>query len=481
MCIVQCVSTGHKMIDFIVEFYTNLYTGNIPVDAKVPEGYLASCLPHEAPQKPLPFESVLEQVKLHFFPGLVQWQHPQFFGWFPGQTSFASIMGDMLSSTFNVIGFTWAASPVATELEVIMLNWMAKALALPSCFLSEAGFGGGAIQVSASDSIHVALIAARLKCLQCKGMYDITTNVGDSSKLVAYGSDQAHSSFMKSAKCAGLQTHLIKTSPSTYNAMQPEDLIQAIQEDIFKGLIPCFICGTIGTTSTTAVDPIESIASAVQFAFPTESIWFHVDAAYAGNFAVCEEFRYHFQGLEAWDSFNFNPHKAFRVGFDCSLFYVKNKNAIFNALSFTPEYLRNKVKEKSSTIDFKDWQVALGRRFRSLKLFFVLNLLGIEVIQNGLRRLNALALRLQKYLQGDPRFEVVAPVLFGLVCFRLKNKSNELQERLLMAMKEQNFFLTHTKINSDYIIRVSVGNISTTEIHVDALWKALSLKASEFE
>ncbi|TYI19628.1 hypothetical protein ES332_A07G177700v1 [Gossypium tomentosum] len=382
----------------------------------------------------------------------------------------------MLSAGLNIVGFSWITSPAATELEMIVLDWLAKMLKLPEDFLS-AGQGGGVIQGTASEAVLVVLLAARDKVLRRVGKDAL-------EKLVVYASDQMHSSLQKACQIAGIHPEncrLLKATSSTNYALSPEFLSETISQDLTIGLIPFFLCATVGTTSSTAVDPLLSLGKIAK----SNGMWFHVDAAYAGSACVCPEFRHYMDGVEEADSFNMNAHKWFLTNFDCSALWVKDRSAFVQALSTNPEYLKNKASQANMVVDYKDWQVPLGRRFRSLKLWMVLRLYGLENLQCYIRNHIKLAKHFENLIAQDPRFEVVTPRIFSLVCFRLlpvrndESHGNKLNHQLLDAVNSTgSAFISHTVLSGKYILRFAVGAPLTEEKHVNAAWKVLQDKAT---
>ncbi|KAL6540768.1 Tyrosine decarboxylase 1 [Orobanche minor] len=480
---------AHEMVDFIADYYKNIE--NFPVLSQVKPGYLRELLPDAAPAQPETLQDVLDDVQSKILPGVTHWQSPNYFAYFPSNSSVAGFLGEMLSAGINMVGFSWITSPAATELEMIVLDWLAKALKLPDEFLStvinygdsnlwlrEAGHGGGVIQGSASESVLVVLLAARDKVLK---------NIGKDAigKLVAYSSDQTHSSLQKACKIGGIHLEncrVLKTDSSTDYALSPETLSEAISQDIASGLIPFFLCATVGTTSSAAVDPLCVLGKISR----SYGMWLHVDAAYAGSACICPEFRHYIDGVEEADSFNMNAHKWFLTNFDCSALWVKEKNLLIESLSTNPEYLKNKASQSNMVVDYRDWQIPLGRRFRSLKLWMVLRLYGLDKLQAYIRSHIELAEKFEELVRQDPRFEVAAPRNFSLVCFRLLPKennvtvecANKLNHELLDAVNSTGeLFISHTVLSNKYVLRFAVGGPLTEERHVIAAWKTLQEKA----
>ncbi|KAL6516216.1 Tyrosine decarboxylase 1 [Orobanche gracilis] len=468
---------AHEMVDFIADYYKNIE--NFPVLSQVKPGYLPKLLPDAAPIHPETLQDVLNDVQSKILPGVTHWQSPNYFAYFPANSSVAGFLGEMLSAGINMVGFSWITSPAATELEMIVMDWLAKALKLPDEFLStEAGHGGGVIQGSASESVLVALLAARDKVLK---------NIGKDSigKLVAYSSDQTHSSLQKACKIGGIHLEncrVLKTDSSTDYALSPETLSAAISQDMASGLIPFFLCANVGTTSSSAVDPLCGLGKISR----RYGMWLHVDAAYAGSACICPEFRHYINGVEEADSFNMNAHKWFLTNFDCSTLWVKEKNLLIESLSTNPEFLKNKASQSNMVVDYKDWQIPLGRRFRSLKLWMVLRLYGLDKLQAHIRSDIELAEKFEELVRQDPRFEVAAPRNFSLVCFRLLPKennvtvecANKLNQELLDAVNSTGeLFISHAVLSNKYVLRFAVGGTLTEERHVIAAWKTLQEKA----
>ncbi|KAL8552205.1 hypothetical protein ACS0TY_001049 [Phlomoides rotata] len=465
---------GHKMVDFIADYYKNIE--NFPVLSQVQPGYLRDLLPDSAPNHPESLQNVLDDVETKILPGVTHWQSPDYFAYFPLNSSVAGFLGEMLSAGINMVGFSWITSPAATELETIVLDWLAKALKLPDEFLST-GNGGGVIQGTASEAVLVVLLAARDQVLRRVGKDSI-------GKLVAYSSDQTHSSLLKACKIGGIHPEncrVLKTNSSSKYALPPESLSESISQDIASGLIPFFLCATVGTTSSTAVDPLPALGKISN----SNGLWFHVDAAYAGSACICPEYRHYLNGIEEANSFNMNAHKWFLTNFDCSALWVKDRRALIQSLSTNPEFLRNKASQENTVVDYKDWQIPLGRRFRSLKLWMVLRLYGLEKLQAYIRNHIELARKFEELVKLDSRFEVVAPRTFSLVCFRVlptgnnEERANSLNRELLEIVNSTGkLFISHTVLSNKYVLRLAVGAPLTEEKHVVGAWKTLQEKAS---
>ncbi|KAK9015949.1 hypothetical protein V6N11_007036 [Hibiscus sabdariffa] len=410
---------GHKMVDFIADYYKTIE--NFPVLSQVQPGYLRNLLPDSAPNQPDSFQQVLDGEVAQLILGFIK---------LPNK--------NMEEESNDKI---WITSPAATELEMIVLDWLAKMLKLPEDFLS-AGQGGGVIQGTASEAVLVVLLAARDKVLRRVGKDAL-------EKLVVYASDQTHSALQKACQIAGIHPEncrVLNTNSSTNYALSPKLLSETISHDRTTGLIPFFLCATIGTTSSTAVDPLLSLGKIAK----SNGMWFHIDAAYAGSASL----------------------------------WVKDRSALVQALSTNPEFLKNKASQANMVVDYKDWQVPLGRRFRSLKLWMVLRLYGLENLQCYIRNHIKLAKHFENLVVQDPRFEVVTPRLFSLVCFRLlppndEDHGNKLNGELLDAVNSTgNVFISHTVLSGKYVLRFAVGAPLTEEKHVNAAWTVVQNKAT---
>ncbi|KAL0654825.1 hypothetical protein Bca4012_075409 [Brassica carinata] len=462
------------MVDFIADYYKTIET--FPVLSQVQPGYLHNLLPESAPDHPETVEQVLDDVKAKILPGVTHWQSPSFFAYFPINGSIAGFLGEMLSAGLNTMSFSWVASPAATELEIVVVDWVAKLLNLPEQFLSK-GNGGGVIQGSACEAILVVMIAARDKVLRSVGKKAL-------EKLVVYSSDQTHSSLQKACQLAGIHLEncrVLKTDSSTNYALRPESLQEAVSKDLEAGLIPFFLCGTVGTTSSTAVDPVAALGKIAK----SNEMWFHIDAAYAGSACICPEYRQYIDGVETADSFDMNAHKWLLTNFECSLLWVKDQSALTEALSTNPEYLKNKASQANLVVDYKDWQIPLGRRFRSLKLWMVLWLYGAENLKSYIRNHIKLAKIFEQLVSKDPNFEVVTPRIFSLVCFRIaavdndEKKCNNLNRSLLDAVNSSGKLLfSHTILSGKFVLRFAIGAPLTEEKHVKEAWKVIQEEAS---
>ncbi|KAL5862484.1 hypothetical protein ACOSQ4_003780 [Xanthoceras sorbifolium] len=425
------------VVDFIAEYYRNIE--KYPVQSRVEPGYLLEKLPDTAPYGPESLENILKDVSNSILPRLTHWQSPNFFGYFQANASTAGFLGEMLCSGLNVVGFNWISSPAATELESIVMDWMAKMLKLPSSFLFS-GTGGGVLHGSTCEAVVCTIVAARDKALEkLEGNENIT-------KLVVYASDQTHFTFQKAAKLIGITKSNFQLT---------------IEEDIKAGLIPLYLCGTVGTTSSGAVDPIKELAIISR----EYKIWFHIDTEYAGSACICPKFRPYLDGVELADSISMNPHNWFLTNMDCCCLWLKQHKFLVNSLSTNAEYLRNSAIESNSVIDYKDWQIALSRRFRALKLWIVMRKHGSANLMYHIWSDVAIAKRFEALVARDHRFEIMVPTNFALVSFRLKPEL------------DGHAFMTHGVVGGVFYIRAAFGTTMTKERHVDDLWKLLQEKA----
>jgi aromatic-L-amino-acid decarboxylase len=459
---------GYAAVDWIADYYEKVET--LPVLSQVQPGQIRATLPAEPPEQGEPFEDMLRDVEELILPGLTHWQSPNFFAFFPANTSGPSILGEFLASGLGVQGMIWATSPACTELETHVLDWLADMLDLPKKFKSTSQ-GGGVIQDTASSASLCALLAARE---QATGF---SSNVrGCNGKLTAYASTQTHSSVEKAVKIAGLGSDNLRgIDVDDSYAMRPDHLAQRIQQDRENGLTPCFVCGTVGTTSSNALDPLREIGQICQ----EQGIWFHVDAAMSGTAALCPELRHIHDGLELADSYCFNPHKWMFTNFDCDCFYVADRASLIQTLSILPEYLRNQATESGAVIDYRDWHVQLGRRFRALKLWFVIRHYGVEGLRHHVRQHVALAQTFAGWIEADPRFELAAPAPLNLVCFRHRG-GDDINQALLDRLNESGeLYLTHTRLDGELALRMSIGQTHTQARHVENAWQHIQRATSE--
>ena len=458
---------GKEMIDWIADYYENV--GRYPVLSTLEPGEVGASLADAVPVQGEDFTEIIRDIEDKVLPGITHWQSPHFHAYFPANTSGPAILGDLLCAGLGVQGMLWSTSPACTEVETRVLDWLADLLGLPDKYRSE-GNGGGVIQDTASSAILCALLAARERDSGLR-----TNREGCDGKQVAYCSTQTHSSLEKAMGIAGLgRTNLRKVAVDENFALDAGKLAAQIKADKAAGLRPIFVCATLGTTSSNALDPIAAIGRICA----DEGLWFHVDAAMSGTAVICPEYRYLHDGIEYTDSYCFNPHKWMFTNFDCSCFWVADRAALINALSILPEYLLNEATESGAVFDYRDWQVPLGRRFRALKLWFVLRYYGVEGLQYHIRRHIELTRQLAEWIEADEHFEIVAPVPFNLICLRHRG-SDELNKALLDELNESGeIFITHTKLNDRFVIRICIGQTRTELEHVEQAWQLITATAS---
>ena len=459
---------GYALVDWISGYYESV--DKFPVLSRVEPGAVRRMFPAVPPHKPESFEQMLRDVEQIILPGITHWQSPNFFAYFPANSSGPAILGDLLSSALGVQGMLWATSPACTELETHVLDWLVSMLGLPEKFLSTST-GGGVIQDTASSATLCAMIAARERSTAYQ-----SNRTGCDGKLVAYTSSQAHSSIEKAAMIAGIGRDNVRLiAVDDHFAMDANALGHAIRQDQDAGRVPFFVCATVGSTSSHAMDPLPQIAALCQ----QHGLWFHVDAAMAGTAALCPEFRHLQTGVENADSYCFNPHKWMFTNFDCDCFFVADRAALIRSLSILPEYLRNQATESGAVFDYRDWQIPLGRRFRSLKLWFVIRHYGVEGLQHHVRYHVQLAQQFRAWLESDDRFEVVVPAPLNLICFRYRG-SDEQNQRLMDALNASgDLYLTHTRLADRFVLRFCVGQTNTEARHVERAWQRIQQEADK--
>jgi aromatic-L-amino-acid decarboxylase len=461
---------GREVVDWIADYMERVET--FPVLSGVQPGDVRAMLPPEPPRAGESFDAMLADVEKIILPGITHWQSPNFFAYFPSNNSGPAILGELLSAGLGVQGMLWATSPACTELETHVLDWLVGMLGLPAKFRSDSA-GGGVIQDTASSATLCALLAGRERATGFRA-----NESGADGRLTAYASTEAHSSVEKAVKIAGLGRENLRLIDVDENfAMRPDALAWAISEDRRAGKIPSFVCATVGTTSSNAIDPVPAIGRICR----DEEIWLHVDAAMSGTAAVCPEFRWLQDGVELADSYCFNPHKWMFTNFDCDAFWVADRAALIRTLSVLPEYLRNKATESGAVFDYRDWQIPLGRRFRALKLWFVIRHYGVDGLQHHVRQHVEIAQKFRAWVESSDRFELAAPVPLNLVCFRHVG-GDALNEQLLEALNAGGrVYLTHTTLAGRYTLRMSIGQSRTEERHVAAAWQAIQETAIEVE
>jgi len=452
-------AAGHELVEWVARYMESVAGTRILPDVR--PGEIIAALPGAAPEEPEPFSAIAADLDEIIMKGVTHWQSPGWFAYFPANTSGPAILGDLVSSGLGQQGMLWATSPATTELEMVVVDWLADLLGLPQSWKTT-GPGGGVIQMSASDSTHTALVAARHR----------KQGEAAPNDMVAYTSAQAHSSIEKGANIAGYG-HVRLIDVDAVFAMDLKALDVAIATDRAAGLTPTFVGSAVGTTGTTAVDPVQEIGEIAR----REGMWHHVDAAYAGTAMICEEFRHYQDGLELVDSYTFNPHKWMFTNFDCSVFYVADREPLIDAMSITPPYLRNRASDSGDVIDYRDWHVSMGRRFRALKLWFVLRSYGAVGIRHHIREHVRLAHWLEAQIGRDDRLQLVAPTPFALVSFRHRSGDQATSDLAEAINSSGHSYVTVSQVDDAPFIRVSIGQTSTEERHVERLWGLISKRA----
>ncbi|KAF1345800.1 pyridoxal-dependent decarboxylase conserved domain-containing protein [Delphinella strobiligena] len=413
----QFTRAAHLAVSDISSYYDELHSRQVV--PSIEPGYLRKLLPSSAPQVSESWDDIRSDIESKIMPGITHWQSPNFMAFFPASSTYPGILGEMWSAALTAPAFNWLCSPAVTELETIVLDWLAQMLALPEAFHSH-GTGGGAIQGSASEAIVTVMVAARERyirnILDREGITDEEEKEDRAcelrGKLVALGSNQAHSSTQKAANITGTRFRSIQVSRENNLALTAKELREKIEILKAKGLEPYYLTVTLGTTNTCAVDDFESIA-AVKKDYP--DLWIHVDAAYAGAALVCEEYQHLAKSMATFDSFDMNMHKWLLTNFDASCLFVQNRKHLTDALSITPAYLRNTFSDKGLVTDYRDWQIPLGRRFRALKIWFVIRTWGVEGLKAHIRhhiKLGELFVSLVK--SRSDLFSILVPPSFAL-------------------------------------------------------------------
>ncbi len=454
---------GHQLIDWIAEYMETIEQQR--VTSTVAPGGVRAQLHEHPPTTPDGFDAVMADMDRVIVPGLTHWQHPSFFAYFPGNSSYSAILGDLATAGLGVQGMSWVTSPACTEVETLMMDWMQELLGLPARFHSTSANGGGVIHGSASEATLASILAARWRITEGR----INTD-GDTSKLVAYATSQAHSSIEKGLRIVGIGVDRLRVVPhDAAFAMQPKALGEMIAADQAAELTPFWVCAAHGTTSSMAFDPTAEIATIAHAA----GMWVHVDAAMSGIAALAPEYRWVNNGLDQADSYCTNPHKWMGVNFDCDLFWTADRQALLGALSILPEYLRSAAAEAGAVIDYRDWQVPLGRRFRSLKLLFNLRIDGVGPTQAMIGEHIRLAQQVAAWAAADDRFEVVAPHPLNLVCLRLRDGDGATDRWIEDANATGDVLFTRTVLDGRSVLRFSIGGHATKERHVRAAWELL--------
>jgi len=455
---------AHQLADKIADYYEDVE--KYPVKSKVQPGEIINLLPDSAPASSEDFNSIMEDFEKIIMPGITHWQHPRFHAYFPANASFPSVLGEMLTAALGAQCMVWETSPAAAELEEKMMLWLRRLLGLPNDF-------EGVIQDTASTATLVSILTAR----EHYSNYDINRNGFNSAENYRiYCSTEAHSSIEKAVKISGIgKSNLVKIPVDDEFKMLPYELADAIIMDIQRGYRPLCIVAALGTTGSTAVDPLEEIGKIAK----EYDIWLHIDAAYAGSALILPEYKHLLKGIEYADTFVFNPHKWLFTNFDCSAYFVRDKGALIRTFEIMPEYLKTQVDSKVN--NYRDWGIALGRRFRALKLWFVLRSFGVIGLQEKIREHIGIANELRKEIESRDNFEILAPVNFNVICFRYKpygveddEQLNKINEDLLNKINSSGeAYLTHTKLNGKYAIRMVIAQTNVTKGHVQKTWELI--------
>jgi len=446
-------AAGHRLVDWVGDYREGVEARPVRRPSLRP-GELIAALPPRPPDGPEALDDVLSDLDRLVVPGLVHWQHPSFFAYFPSNASFASVLAELVAAGLGVNAFSWESSPAATELELVVCEWMADALGLPAR-LGWASGGGGVIQDSASSATLSAIVAARARAL-LRG--------AEPDRLVAYASVEAHSSVAKGLRVAGVGDDRLRLVPTDESwAMDPGRLDEMIRADLAGGWFPFLVVATTGTTTSMAFDPVGDIVALSR----DHGLWVHVDAAMAGIAALCPELRSLLDGVERVDSWSTNPHKWMGAQLDCTLLYVADRASLVDALDVEPEYLRRRDEGGGIEVpDYRNWQVPLGRRFRALKLWFVLRLEGVSAIQAMIRRHVGLAAELSERVSSSTHLELAAPPRLGLVCLRHRGGPRATQALAREANATGQALFTQSALGGEPIVRVSIGGLTTERAHV---------------
>jgi len=465
-------TNAHELVDWMSDYLQHV--NRYPVKSLVKPGDIISQLPESPPEKGESMEHILDDFKKIILPGITHWQHPGFFAYFNANNSFPSILAEMLTATIGAQCMSWVTSPAATELEERVMQWTGKLIGLPLNF-------HGVIQDTASTASLCSLLTAREKFTDFK-INELGFN--DQVQFTVYCSREAHSSIEKDVKIAGIgKNNLRKIAVDKDFAMDTEALEVQIKTDLKEGFTPLAVVAAIGTTGSTAVDPLKSIGQICQ----KYKLWLHIDAAYAGTALLLPEKQWMIEGITMADTFVFNPHKWMFTNFDCSAYFVKDKEALIRTFEILPEYL--KTKEDQRVNNYRDWGIQLGRRFRALKLWFVIRSFGINGLQEKIRNHIKWAKELEKEIVNSPDFEMLAPLPLATLCFRYhppdisdKGKLNRLNAILLETLNNSNqIYITHTKLDDLYTLRFVIGQTNLQKKHLDQAWLLIQNTARKLD
>ncbi|OQX76188.1 MAG: aspartate aminotransferase family protein [Bacteroidetes bacterium 4484_249] len=458
---------AHRFVDWMADYLEN--TDRYPVKSQVKPGDIYGKIPNKPPLKSEVIDDVFRDFKELILPGITHWQSPNFFGYFPANSSYPSLLAEMLTATLGAQCMVWETSPAAAELEEKVMNWLKQMIGLPEYF-------EGVIQDTASTATLTALLTAREKLSE----FHINEQGFLHNEFRIYCSAETHSSVEKAVKIAGFgRSNLVKVKVDENFRMDSKSLREAIERDLKNDIIPVCIIATLGTTGSTAIDPLNEIAEiAAEY-----EIWLHVDAAFAGTALILDEYKWMIKGIEKADSFVFNPHKWMFTNFDCSAYFVKDKKSLIKTFEINPEYL--KTKTQGLVNDYRDWGIQLGRRFRALKLWFVIRNFGMDGLKNKIRLHIDLAKEFERKVADSREFEIITQRTLNLICFRFKPQNinnntilNDLNEKLLHTVNAAGkIFITHTKLNGIYTLRMVIGQTNVTGEHVNNAWQVIQTEA----
>ena len=461
---------AHEVIDWITNYYKNLE--QYPVKSQVAPQEIYQQLPEHIPDEGISISQILEVFDNVLMQGITHWQSPNFFAYFPANSSLPSVLAEMITAALGAQCMKWETSPAATELEEKVMNWLKQAIGLPDYF-------EGVIQDSASTATLVSLLTARERYTN----YRINEKgFQNQAPFRVYCSREAHSSVEKAVKIAGIgKSNLVKIDVDEQFRVKPQQLNEAIEADKKKGMIPLCIVATIGTTSSTAIDPLSQITPISK----KQGLWLHVDAAYAGTALILPEYQWMLDGRDDIDTIVFNPHKWLFTNFDCSAYFVKDKHSLVKTFQLIPEYLKTRTDEQAN--NYSDWTIPLGRRFRALKLWFVLNYYGMHGLQRKLRNHIQMAHALKNWIEQHEDFELLAPLVLNVLCFRYKTKGvnsteklNALNEELLHKVNQTGeIYMTHTKLSGKYTLRLVIAQTYMEMRHVKNAWDIIQRTASK--
>ena len=461
---------AHEVVEWMARYFEEIE--NYPVKSKVQPGEIYQELPDKMPEKGENISQMLSDFDNILMKGVSHWQSPKFFAYFPANSSLPSLLAEMMTAAIGAQCMKWETSPAAAELEEKVMAWLKGATGLPEFFQ-------GTIQDSASTATLVSLLTAREKFTD----YRINEEgFRDSGTFRIYCSEETHSSIEKGVKIAGFgKENLVKVGVDGHYRLKPDQLDEAIEQDKKQGRVPLCIIATLGTTGSTAIDPLPEIAQIRK----KHNLWLHVDAAYAGSALILPEYQWMIEGIEEADTLVFNPHKWLFTNFDCSAYFVKDKQAVVNTFQLVPEYLKTRSDEQAN--NYSDWTIPLGRRFRALKLWFVLRYYGLEGLQQKLRDHIAMAGEMKEWIEQHKNFEMLAPVTMNVLCFRFnpgnidsEEQINRLNEQLLHEINHTGeIYMSHTKLAGKYTLRMVIAQTDVEKHHVEEAWKVIKEKAEK--